>query len=230
MANETMDMIKSDRDILGTLKSEKDGLAAINRMEIGANDATLNRRFSVLMWSLGYGSNSAPAADKFLIAFNAKFRGGTTGRPIVKEDSTTFKTMASVYGAFAELGNQKSWKTDSALVWILDNVKGAYSTRGKFIREVAKLNAEPDSDTLATMWKDAQNPPKLAGKATAMVKAAKSLASEDAFKPTLRDNVSVRAAYAKAIAALAAFEAAVKAGSSEEGDDDLLAEIMREAA
>jgi len=230
MATETKDMITSDRNLLGVLKSEKDGLAAIGKMEIGANDATLNRRFSVLMWSLGNGSNSAPAADKFLAAFNAKFRGGTTGRPIVKEDSSTFKTMASVYGAFAELGNQKSWKSEAALTWILDNVNGAYSTRGKFIRSVAKMTEEPDADTLAASWKEAQNPPKLTGKAAAMAKAIKELAKEPAFVPTLKDNVTVRSAYQKAVLALSAFEAATKTVGGNTGDDDALAEIMADAA
>lgn len=225
---ETKDLVKADVALFGSLKSEKDGLAAINKMEIGANDATLVRRMAVLMWGLGKGSNSAPASDKFLVAFNSKFRGGSTGRPIVKEDSSTFKTMASVYSAFAELGNNKSWNTDSAMTWILDNVKGAYSTRGKFIRQIAALTEEPDADTLATMWKAAQNPPKLAGKATALHKAVVGLKDEEAFKPVLLASGSpTRVAYARLIAAAAAFENAVSAGG--EGDDEL-AELMKDAA
>jgi len=232
MATETKDMVKADVVLLGSLKTEKDRMAAIGKMEIGANDATLNRRFSVYMWKAGQDTsgNAAPASDAYLKAFNSAFRGGSTGRPIVKEDSSTFKTMASVYGAFAELGFQKSWKSEAALVWILDNVKGPYSTRGKFIRSVAELKEEPDGDTLATMWKDAQNPPKLASKAVAMAKAVKELAKEPAFAPTLRDNANVRVAFQKAVLALAAFETAVKSVGGESGDDDVLAEIMKDAA
>lgn len=235
MATETKDMVKADVALFGSLKTEKDRAAAIDKMEIGANDATLNRRLAVFMWAIGQASkasnnNAPPAADAYLKAFNAKFRGGTTGRPIIKEDGTTFATMASVYGQFAALGFQKAWKTDAALSWVLDNVKGAYSTRGKMVKAIAALTEEPDADTLAAMWKEAQNPPKLAGKASAMAKAVKELAKEPAFVPTLRDNVGVRAAYQKAVLALAAFETAVKSSGGDTGDDDLLAEIMKDAA
>src|SRR5918994_4701572 len=179
MATETKDNIKQDVALFGSLKTEKDRSAAIEKMNIGANDSTLNRRFSVFMWALGQAStgNAPPSADTYLKAFNAKFRGGDTGRPLIKEDSDTFKTYASVYSSFALLGFVKGWKTDSALVWILDNVKGKYSTRGKMIKQVADLQSEPSEDELKAMWKEAQTSPKLSGKAGAIAKAVKALTS-----------------------------------------------------
>lgn len=234
MATETKDMVKADVALFGSLKTEKDRLSAIDRMEIGANDSTLNRRFAVYMWTLGATAtgNAPPAADVYLKAFNAKFRGGSTGRPVIKEESTTFATMASVYGQFAALGFVKLWKSDAALVWVLDNVKGAYSTRGKFIKQLAALEVEPDVDTLKQMWADAQNPPKLGGKATAMAKAVNGLRAEASFKPLLVQTAGpVRAAYAKLIKAAADFEAAVKAGEGTSTDDSAeLAQIMADAA
>ena len=63
-----------------------------------------------------------------------------------------------------------------------------------------------------------------------MAKAVKELAKEPAFAPTLRDNANVRVAFQKAVLALAAFETAVKSVGGESGDDDVLAEIMKDAA
>lgn len=228
---ETKDLVKADLTLLGSLKSEKDRIAAIDKMEIGASDATLNRRICVYMWGLGKSAtgNAPPTAEAYLKAFNAKFRGGTTGRPIVSDK--TFATMASFYSNFSALGFVKGWETESVLVWILDNVKGEYSKRGAFIKDVVALTAEPDADTLGEMWKAAQKPPKLEARATAMSKAVKELAREEFFIPTLKDNQAVRVAYQKAVLALSAFEAAVKAaGGNTTGDDDAFAEIMRDAA
>jgi len=228
---ETKDLVKSDLGLLGALKTDKDRNAAIDRFEIGASDSTLNRRIAVFMWGVGQASTgNAPAPiDGYFKTINAKMRGGTTGRVVLSDKS--FGTMASYYANFAALGFVKGWKTDAVLVWILDNVKGEYSIRGGFMKSVIALTEEPDEETLKTMWAAARKPPKLDGKATAVAKAVKDLAKESTFVPTLRDNAGVRAAYQKAVLAISAFEAAVKAmGGGSDNDEDALSEIMKDAA
>lgn len=229
---ETKDLVKSDIVQLGSMKTEKDRLGAIDKMDIGASDATLNRRIAVYMWALGQASTGNAPADvgPYFKAFNAKFRGGSTGRIILSDKSNG--TMTSYYQNFSALGFVKGWKSDAVLSWILDNVKGEYSIRGAFMKDVAAMEAEPTEEQLAELWKAKRTKPKLTPKATAMANNVKALAKEPEFIPTLRDNLSVRTAYQKLVLAAAAFEASVKSvgGSPVEGEQDALAEIMADAA
>lgn len=229
---ETKDLIKQDVALFGSLKNEKDRNAAIDKMEIGASDTTLARRIAVFCWALGAASTGNAPMDvgPYVKAFNAKHRGGTTGRVILTEKSAA--TMVSFYQNFSALGFVKGWKTETALGWILDNVKGEYSIRGPFIKAVCALEAEPNEAELATLWKDMKKKPKLDGRAIAMAKSVKDLAKEGTFIPTLRDNPNVKVAYQKFVLAAAAFEAAVKSVGAppSEGEEDALAEIMADAA
>ena len=229
---ETKDNVKADLALMGSLKSEKDRNAAIDKFEIGASDSTLNRRIAVYMWGVGKasGGNEPAPIDGYLKTINSKMRGGSTGRTILSDKSVG--TYNSYYANFAALGFVKGWDTTSVLVWILDNVKGKYSTRGAFMKDVYSLTEEPSEEKLATMWKASQDAPKLDGKASAIVKAGTALAKEPAFKQTLLGNANVKTAYQKMVLAMNAFEAAVKAtgGSASDDDDDFLKEIMADAA
>lgn len=229
---DTKDLIKSDLALMGALKNDKDRNAAIDKFEIGASDTTLNRRIAVFMWGVGKASTgNAPAPiDGYLKTINSKMRGGSTGRAILSDKSVG--TYNSYYANFAALGFVKGWDTTSVLVWILDNVKGKYSTRGAFMKDVYSLTEEPDEATLTSMWKDAQDAPKLDGKASAIVKAGKAIASEPAFKDAILGNAAVKAAYQKMVLAEAAFEAAVKSSGGNTSDDDesFLSEVMKDAA
>jgi hypothetical protein len=236
MASTIKTDIKADLEIIGTVKTDAQVKAAIDKLGIGATDATINRRFAVLVYQHGKltTGNHAPAADAFLKEFNARFRGGKTGRNVVKEDSSTFKTMASYYGAFAELGFHKAWPTEATFEWIMDNVKGPYTGRSAFVRSLISgdnaLDHEPTAVELQTLWEASQKAPKLDGRAAALAKAIKALPSEPAFKATLTAEGPVRMALAKLNKAAADFEAAVKAQTGDGSTDDPWAEIMKDAA
>jgi hypothetical protein len=242
---------------MDTFKNVDAGKAAIDKLAIGASDATLQRQLAEIIYGVGVGAdrkaNAAPDCTPIIDAFNTKFRGNGTGRKDLKEGAA--KTYRSVFNQYALLGFAK-WKADDrdqVLAWILDNAKMAYSTRGKFIKEVATMATCPQNSDLEALI-DGPTYNKTAGlkelKATAArieksitllafkaakVKETDKEPAEPQFDSFLvvegERNEALYLAYAKLVAAAQAFAAAT-ATAAQGGAvaNDAMAELLKAAA
>ncbi len=232
-------------------KSVDAGKAAVGKLAFGAEGAILQRQLAEVIYGIGCGAtgNAVPDCTPVVDLFNDKFRGDGMGRKPLKDNAA--KTYRSVFNRYAELGFAK-WpqaEKDRVFKWVLDNAKMAYSTRGKFIGEVATMKDPPAEGDLKSLidsppYNKSANMKELAAAAARIAKAIALLAiTPDKAKDTdpdpeparfaeviTEDNAPLWRAYAGLFKAANDFNAACVAAQSGGGTSDKIAALLAAAA